>query len=148
MGTDLMANGVDMLKMKDFMYFSSGMTVIIVSGVAAILVILGVLQARFIKPYRNKYPYQEYKSFEEFASKKPAKPFGVPVKDDDIEQILKREIEAEDDPILTWENVAEHIPNLSAKESVILHEQAEKIKETSSDNNLEFEDLRAKLSIR
>lgn len=64
---------VHLIQWKDFFYFTGGIAVIVLGGIGTILVLLGILQVKFLKPFRNRYPYKEFKNFEEFKSENPSR---------------------------------------------------------------------------
>lgn len=135
---------IEALKWTQSLYFAGGITVIILGAIGVIIVILAVLQIRFMKPYRNRYPYEEFGSFEEFAKKKPARPLEAPHEMPDPEETLRRmQDKANAEPLLTWDNAADEIPSLSAEEYKILQECAIQAKDMTdipeSEENNQFE---------
>ena len=130
---------VEMIRWTHYFYFAGGITVLVLGAIGTIMVVLGVLKMKFLKPFKNRYPYEEFKSFDEFTSKKPAKPGTEPLEVEDVEERLrKKEEETKNAPPLTWDNAAEEIPSLSAQEYKTLKETAD-IEGTSSDDDSETE---------
>ena len=68
----LSINDVHLVRWKDFFYFSGGIAVIVMGGIGTILVILGILQVKFLKPFRHRYPYKEFRNFDNFKSENPS----------------------------------------------------------------------------
>jgi hypothetical protein len=72
-----------------------------------IQVALSILNARKSKPYKNRYPYEEFKSFEDFIQKRPADPYKTgnaslitP------KRLREREQKFKELPVLTWDNLS------------------------------------------
>ncbi|MCD6217640.1 hypothetical protein J7L05_07245 [bacterium] len=119
----------EMIKYAEYAYFAGGIAVIILGGAGTIFLVLGILKIKFLKPFKQKYPYEQFKSFEEFASRKPVNPDGSPGILDPQERIQRKEEMAKDAPVLTWENAPESIESLT-KDNV------EKIQENTSADNV------------
>jgi len=113
---------LDTIRMSNYLFFAGALTVIVLGSLGTVAIVLGILKMRVLKPYINKYPFEEYKSFEEFVHKQPPTLEGGPA--DDPREIMRRKEERmKNEPSLTWDNVAENIACLSAQEF-------KKIKET------------------
>ena len=107
----------DTVRVMDQIYFAAGISVIVLGGIGTVLMVLGVLKIKFLKPFKNKYPFEKYGSFAEFAAKKPAKPDDIPVSKEVSEvQMQNQEKLAGDTERLTWENAPSGIEQLTAKE--------------------------------
>jgi hypothetical protein len=117
------------IRYAEYAYFAGGIAVIILGSAGAIFLILGILQVKFLKPFKQKYPYEQFKSFEDFASRKPANPDGTPGLLDPQERIQRKEEMAKDAPVLTWENAPGSI------ESLTKHD-VETIQQNLSANNM------------
>jgi hypothetical protein len=118
----------EMIKYAEYAYFAGGIAVIILGGAGTIFLILGILQIKFLKPFKQKYPYEHFKSFEEFASRKPANTDGTPGVLNSQERIQRKEEMAKDAPVLTWENAPDAIESLTKDDVETIQEN------TSADN--------------
>ncbi len=118
----------EMIRYAEYAYFAGGIAVIILGGAGTIFLILGILQIKFLKPFKQKYPYEQFHSFEEFASQKPANPDGTPGVLDPQERIQRKEEVATDSPVLTWENAPDAIESLTKDDVESIQEN------TSADN--------------
>lgn len=108
---------VDSIRWAQYLYFAGGIAVIILGAIGTIVVILGILQTKFLKPYRNRYPVEEFKSFDEFVFKNPANPLNQTLQEAyPNKKTEPKNVEPDDLPIITWENAKDFIPNLTAKE--------------------------------
>ena len=127
---------VEAIRWMQYLYFAGGIAVILLGAVGTILVILGILQAKFLKPYRNRYPYEEFKNFDEFVFKKPSHAENTTFTEAYPSTSEKSGNAKSDDlPILTWENAKDFIPNLTVKETQTIDEMLETEHEVSSKNS-------------
>ncbi|MBU1022758.1 hypothetical protein KKB99_00630 [bacterium] len=105
------------VRIMDYIYFSAGISVIALGGIGTIFLILGILKIKYLKPFKNKYPYEKFKSFDEFASKKPATPDGIPISREVFEMRKNNHNKpSHDTQQLTWENAPDEIGSLTAQE--------------------------------
>ena len=118
--------GLDVVSIRwmQYLYFAGGIAVILIGSIGTVLVILGILQAKFLKPYKNRYPFEEYHSFEEFAFKKPSMSEN-PVSQDAYPSTKEAKSKPDETPVLTWENAMDFIPNLTTKENKNIEEVLE-----------------------
>jgi len=127
---------VEAIRWMQYLYFAGGIAVILLGAAGTILVILGILQAKFLKPYRNRYPYEEFKNFDEFVSKKPAQGENATFTEAyPVANANSSIVKPDDLPILTWENAKDFIPNLTVKETKTIDEMLETEHEVSSKNS-------------
>jgi hypothetical protein len=115
---------LDTIRMSNYIYFAGTLTVIVLASLGTVALVLGILKMHVLKPYLNKYPFEEYKSFEEFAHKQPAAADGG-ASDDPREILRKKEERMRNEPSLTWDNVADNIACLSAQEFKKIRENHE-----------------------
>ena len=120
---------LDSIRMSNYLFFAGGLTVIVLSALGTVALVLGILKMHVLKPYLNKYPFEAYKSFDEFVIKQTIQD-GSPL-DDPREVLRKKEERMKNEPSLTWDNVAENIACLSAQEF-------KKIKETRESEESEL----------
>ncbi len=102
------------IRLADYAYFAGGIVVIVLGGFGAALLALGILQLKRLKPFKDKYPYEQFKSFEEFANQQPADPSAGPVSlTNPQERIQHNEEIAKETPVLTWDNAPDAIESLT-----------------------------------
>lgn len=130
----------DTIRIAEYAYFAGGIAVILIGGTGTIYFALGLMKMKYFKPYKNKYPYEQYKSFEEFASKKPAEPDAGPASiSDPRERIKHNEEVAGETPVLTWENAPGEIESLTKDDVLTIKENVDAAKtEESADEKDEI----------
>jgi hypothetical protein len=127
---------IDFVKFMQYLYFAGGIVVIMMGSVGTVCVVLGILQVKFLKPYRNRYPYQQFKSFEEFANKKPANSDAFAYEFDDPQERLKNlEQKSKEMPPLTWENATSQISSLTDSECKAIHDCVDQIHDSSKNED-------------
>ena len=105
------------MQWTEYLPYTGVIALVILSTVGMTTVALNILRAKGPKPFKNKYPYEKFKSFDHFVQKRPVHPYGVPTLKDKTPENIKRLEETTEAPVLTWENASDIIPSLSVDES-------------------------------
>ena len=105
------------MQWTEYLPYSGGIALVILATAGMITVAMNILKVKGPRPFKNKYPYEKFKSFDQFIQKRPAEAYGVPTLKDKIPENIKRLEETTEAPVLTWENAGDIIPSLSVDES-------------------------------